>query len=343
MRHIKPPHLLVLGLLAGCSEYEIDDFGYVDIFNQNPAEDVDILLVVDNSCSMGPYQSRLGQNFSQFISWFVGANINYQIAVTTTSLTSPDPSCTAQETANIPLPGQFVADAVITPETADAAGLFDQLVNVGTCGSGFEMGLEAARLALSEPNLSGANAGFLRPEASLSLIFVSDEQDNSPLPVNEYINLFFDVKGQRDRHVFNASTLAVTDETICTASQAAASNEGTRYVDVAQQTSGVIGNLCDDDFESIVTDLSLNASRLRDSFFLSAEPDPANLHVYVDEAEISCATGIWWLERMPDAAGEERTAVVFDWESLPQPDQRVSVRYEEGEWTPETFCPAEAQ
>ena len=78
--------ILMLGLLAGCSEYEIQDFGYVDVFNQNPAEDVDILLVVDNSCSMGPYQARLGQNFSEFISWFVGANINYQIGVTTTSI-----------------------------------------------------------------------------------------------------------------------------------------------------------------------------------------------------------------------------------------------------------------
>ena len=331
--------LLALAMTAGCSEYDLTDFGYVDVFNQNPAEDVDILMVVDNSCSMSPYQARLGQNFSQFISWFVGANINYQIAVTTTSITDPDPSCTAAEVADIPNPGQLVDDVIITPQTNDAANIFNDIVNVGTCGSGFEMGLEAARLALSEPNASGANLGFLRENASLSIILVSDEEDNSPLPVNEYINTFFDVKGQRDREIFNASALAVTNEADCTPQQAAASTEGSRYVDVARQTAGVVGNLCADDFETIVTELSLNASRLRDTFFLSSEPNPSQLSVYVEDQEITCENRIWWLERLVDPAGDERTAVVFDWQNLPQPNERVTVRYNEGTWTEATFCP----
>ena len=114
--------LLALAMTAGCSEYDLTDFGYVDVFNQNPAEDVDILMVVDNSCSMSPYQARLGQNFSQFISWFVGANINYQIAVTTTSITDPEPSCTAAEVADIPNPGQLVDDVIITHLHYDHAG-----------------------------------------------------------------------------------------------------------------------------------------------------------------------------------------------------------------------------
>ena len=327
--------LALLALLGGCSEYEVQDFGYVDVFNQNPAEDVDILLVVDNSCSMQSYQTRLGQNFSQFISWFINANVNYQIAVTTTSLTTPNPDCTASDHARIPAPGQFVDDVIITPDTPDAASVFNDIVNVGICGSANEMGLEAARLALSEPNLSGANAGFLRPEASLSLIFVRDEEDYSPLPVNEYINGFFDVKGQRDRDIFNASALAIDSGTCPTFIE-----RGTRYIDVAQQTSGVLGDLCAQDFENIVTELSLNASRLRDHFFLTSEPDPSNLHVYVEEREIDCSEGIWWLERRLDASGEERTAVVFDWQSLPQPDERVSVRYEQGMWDETTFCVA---
>ena len=325
--------LLLVGLLGGCNEYQLEDFGYVDVFNQNPAENVDILLVVDNSCSMQTYQTRLGQNFSQFISWFVGANINYQIAVTTTSLTSPDTRCSTSELDRIPAPGQFVDDVIITPATADAAGVFNDIVNVGTCGSGNEMGLEAGRLALSEPNLSGANAGFLRPEAALSLIFVSDEEDYSPLPVNEYINNFYDVKGQRDRDIFNASSLVI-DQNVC----GQISERGSRYLDVSRQTSGVSGDLCAQDFDSIVTELSLNASRLRDAFFLSASPNPANLHVFVEDIEITCDTGIWWLERRLDPAGEEQTVVVFDWQNLPQPSERVTVRYDEGNWEEGSWC-----
>ena len=32
---------------------------------------------------------------------------------------------------------------------------------------------------------------------------------------------------------------------------------GTRYIDVAEQTEGITGNICGDDFASIVTELSL--------------------------------------------------------------------------------------
>ena len=57
---------------------------------------------------------------------------------------------------------------------------FEEMVVVGTSGSGIEMGLEAAKVALSEPLLSTDNQGFLR-EANLSLIFISDEDDFSPI------------------------------------------------------------------------------------------------------------------------------------------------------------------
>ena len=60
---------------------------------------------------------------------------------------------------------------VLKPEHEDAKEIFEEMVVVGTSGSGIEMGLEAAKLALSEPLVSGDNSGFLRPEANLSLIF----------------------------------------------------------------------------------------------------------------------------------------------------------------------------
>ena len=43
---------------------------------------------------------------------------------------------------------------------------------VGTQGDGFEMGLESAKEALSPALLNGFNAGFLRPEAFLAIIFL---------------------------------------------------------------------------------------------------------------------------------------------------------------------------
>ncbi|MBW2256197.1 MAG: hypothetical protein JRI25_16600 [Deltaproteobacteria bacterium] len=334
------PIAAALLLLAGCSEYDIIDFEEVDVFFQNPAEEVDILMVVDNSCSMGPYQLALGANFNQFITYFIDANVDYHIGVTTTTIQRPEytsliPSCTQADLDEIPNAGHLAQATVIDNNTSGAASLFQDLVNVGTCGSGFEMGLEAAMVALSPPVLATANIGFLREEASLSIILVSDEEDNSPDPVNEYINTYFGVKGHRERDIFNASALVVTDISGCF--NAAGSTLGTRYVDVAEQTHGVIGNLCSQDFSQIVTDLSLNASRLRDTFFLSQEPNPLTLQVTVDNEVWSCEEGMYTYDRVEDQ-GVPRPAIIFDRTAMPQPGQQISVRYDQGDGDPALFC-----
>lgn len=327
-------------LIAGCNEYELVDFEVVDAFNQVPAEKVDILMVVDNSCSMAPYQLRLAANFNAFISFFIGANVDYQIGVATTTVQRPEytsqiPSCTPEKLAEIPDAGHLVQDLWITADTPDAEGLFQDLVTVGTCGSGFEMGLESARRALDSAVTGGDNDGFVRSDAKLSVIFVSDEQDASPDPVNTYINDYYEVKGQRDRGVFNSSTLAVIDPSGCL--NAAGSSPGTRYIDVAEQTHGVVGDLCGTDFQGIVTDLSLNASRLRDTFFLSQEPDPTTLQVTVDGAEWLCEDGGWTFARVEDA-GVDKPAVVFSRDAMPGPGARIAVRYDQGNGDASLFC-----
>lgn len=336
---------ILVALLGGCVEYEIVDFEVVDVFHQVPAEEVDILMVIDNSCSMGPYQLALAANFNQFITYFIDANVDYQIGVTTTTLEVPPynsnyPSCTQAKLDEIPDAGHLVDGQIIDNETPNAEALFQDSVTVGTCGSGFEMGLEAARIALSPALLSGANLGFVRPDASLSIIFVSDEQDGSPDPVNEYINTFYGVKGQRERDVFNASALTVTDTTGCP--NQAGSTLGTRYVDVAEQTHGVVGNLCAQDFSQIVTDLSLNASRLRDTFFLSQEPNPLTIQVSVEDEVWSCEEGEFTFQRVVDA-GVDKPAIVFDRTAMPQPGQQIAVRYDQGDGDPALFCTGEAR
>jgi hypothetical protein len=318
--------VVVAGLvsLAACSDYNLYRSDGLDVFYQNPVEEVDILLVVDNSCSMQPYQQEFGRNFDAFIDWFIDADVDYHIAVITT-----DPE--------IATAGEFIAP-VITPETRNASEVFNSAVNVGTTGSGAEMGLETARLALSAQYLQTKNKGFIRDEAELSIIFTSDEEDGSPEPVNSYINTFFGVKGQRSRDVFNASALTVTNERMCTDAQAAASSPGTRYVDVATQTGGVIGDLCSDDYAAIVTELSLNASRMRDTFYLSQLPDPSSIEVGIDDELIPCDAGVWSYVMLQEGAGEV-PAIVFETASLPPIDSRVEVSYDFGSGDASTFCP----
>jgi len=319
--------LLVPGVvvLPACSEYDIQKFESVDVFYQDASKAVDILMIVDDSCSMEPFQQKLGESFEAFMTYFIDTNVDYQIAVTTTDVTSWRA-------------GQIRGE-VIGPATESAASRFSEAVNVGTLGSGFEMGLEAAAMALSEPLVSTDNFGFLREDATLSLIFVSDEEDGSPNPVNDYINGFYELKGHRNREVLNASALTVTDLSECPPSDYS-STAGDRYVDVAQQTGGIVGNLCAADFENIVVDLSLNTSRLRDTFFLSDKPDLSTIQVALEDVEIPCDAGQWSYQ-LVDKEGEPAPAIVFERDFMPGASQRIAVRYDPGGGDPVDFCSEE--
>ena len=106
--------LAALVLLAGCSDYNLVDWDIIDSFNQQPADKVDILMVVDNSCSMEPYQEQLASNFDAFISFFIGANVDYQIGVTTTTIEKPAPMTSATPPRFLEAAHDLPADAMMS-------------------------------------------------------------------------------------------------------------------------------------------------------------------------------------------------------------------------------------
>lgn len=341
-------HGVALLVLAGCSDYEIYKQESADIFYQLDASEVDILLVVDNSCSMEPYQQELAENFDNFLTYFIEGNVDYQIGVVTTSIRDEfyiGNGCESEVAAMEP-GGHLVDGQIITPETADADSIFNEIVNVGTCGDGSEMGLEAARMALEYAQDGTANSGFLRDEAFLSVIFVSDEQDVSPDPVNDYINDLRAAKADGSQRAdMNASALVVSDINECSQNQINyGAAEGSRYVDVAEQSDGLIGNICGDDFESIVTELSLASSRLTDTFYLSNLPDPTTIVVGLaipgeEAVEVDCTEG--WTYTLLEEDGEEKPAIVFERSEMPPPQTKVTVKYDYGLGDPTGFCEGE--
>ena len=70
--------------IIACSEYKYTSKTKKDVFQQSRKNTVDILLVVDDSCSMIEEQSKLSTNFDSFISVFQEADVDWQIGVVTT-------------------------------------------------------------------------------------------------------------------------------------------------------------------------------------------------------------------------------------------------------------------
>jgi hypothetical protein len=159
-------------------------------------EKMDIVFVVDDSGSMEEEQSNLAANFPKFVSVLdgfqtpSGAKVDWRVAVTTTgrdvSFQVETPVGTLPKTDTGQDNGAFrqKSDCGSTRRwveraDANASATFSCLANVGTYGSGYEMPLEALHLGLEDRVADGTNAGFLRPDALLAVVILTDEDDCS--------------------------------------------------------------------------------------------------------------------------------------------------------------------
>jgi hypothetical protein len=200
-----------LGLLAGCPDRTISEVtpeqGRVE-YKDIPVtvnRDIDILFVIDDSPSMLDKQTNLKANFPQFIdvlNGIEGGLPNVHIGVinsdlgtkgadgmTAAGIGSGPGSCSQggdngnlQTNGTTLVMGTFISDTKNTDGTRNKnyTGLlkdaFAALASVGAGGCGFEQHIEAAKRALSN---NPSNAGFLRQNAYLALIFIQDEDDCS--------------------------------------------------------------------------------------------------------------------------------------------------------------------
>ncbi len=175
----------------------------------NVASEVDILFIIDNSGSMVGEQRAIAESFSTFVDVLderFGID-KYHIALVTTGVTSSgcgpctagEPYSCMNETGESGVfqdrRGSFVETAedifefTFTPapecrviETSSEKTCFynsateSGTVLVGVNGCGYERGLAPMRMALGDL-LNSANDGFLRENATLVVVVVSDEDD----------------------------------------------------------------------------------------------------------------------------------------------------------------------
>lgn len=160
---------------------------------------MDVLFIVDDSGSMAEEQSNLATNFPRFVEVLdayrteTGEPLDYRLGVTTTGT---DITTRISFPPSFPLPpmeiseegpeGQLLSGCGMTRpwierSDGDVASTFSCLAQVGTSGSGVEMPLYALELALTERMVDGTNAGFLREDALLAVVILTDENDCSRL------------------------------------------------------------------------------------------------------------------------------------------------------------------
>jgi hypothetical protein len=206
----------VIALLAGCSSSAINLSGTADAATDvapDPAtvpppaqpRKLDILFLVDNSVSVDQEQENLGRNFGVFLEALrraPGGLPDLHIGVV-----SSDLGAGSRPLANggCPRPGgdrgilqsrpwcgldghaRFMtssAGGTVNNFTNPPEAVFSCLAALGGVGCGYEHVLQAVRVALYE-TITPENAGFLRADAFLSIVILTDEDDCSADPASD--------------------------------------------------------------------------------------------------------------------------------------------------------------
>jgi hypothetical protein len=239
----------------------------IDEFEQDEVTSADILFVIDNSGSMGVWQTALTDNFSAFIGVFAVTGVDYQIAVITTD------DATFQ--------GPILSDT-----TPDLEAEFTSQAIAGTYGSSMEKGLHYAELATMSGGDAAPGSTFLREDAKFIIIFVSDEKDWSSKIDLEYATHFKSLKATDSMAVTHA--VVGDSPTGCSSSTTswARADYGEGYIEVSDLMGGEFVSLCAEDWGAELEGLA-HDSILNRSFELTDIPYEETIVVEVDGSEVS--------------------------------------------------------
>jgi hypothetical protein len=181
---------------------------------------VDILVIVDDSCSMADEQNALATNAALLFEDLVATNTDFNVALITTT--------------------DAAFQVVVSPRSADAAGEFAAEVPQGNDGNNVEQPFLRAVEALSQ------KSGWRRPGAGLSLLILSDEDDQSPL-------LAFGFLASMQRAVVDTAFLKINHisglATGCQDGESGTAAPAPRLVFAGQATGGDSQSICSLDWD----------------------------------------------------------------------------------------------
>jgi hypothetical protein len=330
-------------LSSACSPQSYGLASVSQSFGQSAAvvsNKVDILWVVDNSASMTTLQNNLVQNFSAFISDFMTKGYDFQMAVTST-----DAYLSSVYFDNNPKLSVFrdggtthSGISVITPQTPNVISTFVTNASLGQTGSGDERAFSSIRATLN----NSLNAGFLRQDAYLAIIILSDEDDFSGDgraegggtdhdytastldSVDSYISYLDSMTGSTSsQRRYGVSAIAVLDNTCLAAHRADSSSTivGQRYIEIANKTDGVLGSICDSSYASSLTVIKNKIIELSTRFPLDRSANSSTIQVVVNGVTVPQSTSNGW------SYDSSSNSILFHGTATPAQGSRITVNY----------------
>jgi hypothetical protein len=241
----------------------------------------------------------MGQNVTRFLDRLAGNVPDWQLGVITGNT-----GC--------------AVNGVLTPDMSSAPSKFaDAIVTPPADTDEDEMGLQNVAIGVEKSGPGGCNDGLVRGD-TLHLVFVSDENDESPgFDTSEdywesYVDRITAVHGDPGRVFVSAVAGPVPDG--CDGA-----DPGWGYAEAIAGTSGELLSICDNwpDQLEVLADVGTTQS----VFTLSDLPVVASLQVWVNTELASAAD--WRYDAV-------RNAVIFE-KNLPHPGDKVDILYDVAE------------
>lgn len=346
-------------LLAGC-EKSADSFSLLagsSSFNQSATfvqRPIDILWVIDNSGSMESSQANLAANFQSFINRFQTLGLDFRMGVITTEAylayhynqnSRSQLRDRGRNTNGTPWncgddSDLFTGVRIMDNNTPNLTQTFIKNITQGVCGNGDERALSSFRHALDNP----LNASFRRPNAFLSIIIVSDEDDFSHYDWQNGTSSYFFTENYNHSSMFSiasftsyldgltntvpggvrnysVSVITIMDTACLNQLNDSSQKIGIRHMQIADATQGTKGSLCSNFGETLET-ISENVVQLSSVFQLNRQPIPASIYVTVNGVVIPQDPANGW------TYNPANWTVSFNGSSVPPASANVQIYFE---------------
>ena len=267
--------------------------------------EVDVLFIVDNSCSMWEEQTALVENFPAYMDVILGSGVDYHIGVGSTDMTDTSQSGRLRQQSGF----RFVHDQI-----GDPMAVFHGMAAIGVSGDWNERGRDAGHAALVT-HAAGYNVGFLRPTSGLHIIVVSDNDDHSTdLTNGDWITYLQGEQGARPVTTLSGIVGLTAGPYI--------SEVGTAYIDASDQVGGVLSEISDPGFDQALADVARLHVGLTSDFELSLTPVLGTIEIQVvdDGVTYTFAEGDDWTY-------DADTNTVTFLEYIPSPGVTVRIHY----------------
>ncbi|MFN3454791.1 MAG: hypothetical protein ACK41T_07495 [Pseudobdellovibrio sp.] len=210
--------------------------------------------------------------------------------------------------------------------------LTDRII-LGESGSDVERGLDSMKYVLSSEYLNSVHSDFLRQDALLSVIFISDEIDQSNEfgnpNSNDFVNFLNQIKpafldGTRS-WVANYIGILSTQSCDLLGGQVAL---GTQFLKLVHASQGVSSSICAADLSLAVANIKARLVDQITAYRFLDQPNKSTVQVTIAGRAIhESAVSGWTLETEIGALGQILYVLKFHGDAIPAANEKIDVSY----------------